>query len=35
MKYATSPLFFRYTYEPLGERVYQENKGDKWHIPYY
>ncbi len=28
-----SLVFSRYTYEPLGEYVYQENTSDKWDIP--
>ena len=30
-----SIVFSRYTYEPLGERVYQETTSDKWDIPYH
>ncbi len=28
-----SLLFSRYTHEPLGECVYEENTSDKWDIP--
>ena len=30
-----SLVFSRYTHEPLGECVYEENTIDKWDIPYY
>ena len=30
-----SLVFSRYTHEPLGECVYQENTSDKWDIPWY
>ena len=30
-----SLVFSRYTQEPLGECVYEENTSDKWDIPYY
>ena len=35
MGYPTGHLYFlvRYTVEPLGECVYQENTSDKWDIP--
>ena len=28
-----SLVFSRYTHEPLGECVYEENTSDKWDIP--
>ena len=29
VEYATHHLYFRYTHEPLGEYVYEENTSDK------
>ena len=28
-------VFSQYTYEPVGECVYQKNTSDKWDIPCY
>ena len=33
MEYPESLVFSRYTHEPLGECVYEENTSDKWDIP--
>ena len=35
MEYPTRHLYFLYTYEPLGECVYQQNTSDEWDIPRF